>query len=259
MKNALCNGGVLLGTMVFSFRSPAMVPVCEAAGADFVILDQEATSLSLESLEVMIAAGRGLPTATIVRVPSLRPDYISRALDIGATGIMVPAVDDVEQARNAVSMAKYPPMGSRGVMSGLAGSSYRPDPSIGETLERANRETVVIAQIESVAGVENVDAIAAVDGIDILWVGSLDLSVSIGAPGQFRSTAFVAAVERLVEAAQRAGKVAAAKVSTVDDGQWWLDRGYRCIAFCDDVRLLRDGLTVGINALRTRVAAGTPS
>lgn len=246
----LSENGIALGTMLFSSRSHATIAICEAAGAEFVILDQEATGLSFETLESLIAIGRALHITTIVRVPAARHDYISRALDIGATGIMVPTVSSAEQAHDIVSMSKYPPVGVRGVMAGLAASSYRAEPSVADALVRANRETIVIVQIETADGVRHAHAIAAVDGVNIVWVGGLDLSVSLGVPGEFRAERFVSAVRHVSEAAHAAGKLAGAKVSSIEDGLWWLDRGYRCIAYSDDVRILREGLVEGIEALR---------
>ncbi|MGH3666104.1 MAG: aldolase/citrate lyase family protein, partial [Egibacteraceae bacterium] len=122
---------------------------------------------------------------------------------------------------------------------------------VAQSMEEANAETLIIAQIESAPGVEQVEEIAAVAGIDVLWIGHLDLTVSLGIPGRYRHPDFTGAVARVLAAAQAAGKAAAVKVGTVDEGRQRLGEGFRCICYGDDVRLVRESLRVAVDALRS--------
>ncbi|MBA2316343.1 MAG: aldolase [Euzebyales bacterium] len=250
LKRRLLDGGIVVGTMVFEFRTPGVAAVCAAAGADFVLFDQEATGCSVETLGMLMATARGVDTVPLVRVPATQPHLLSGPLDVGAGGLMVPMVESRAQAEAIVDAAKYPPLGNRGVIAGLAAAGYRAPDDIGATLAEANTDKLLIAQIESGAGVERVEEIAAVDGIDVLWLGHLDLTVSLGIPGQFDHPAFTDAVSRIVAAARAAGKPAAAKVGGVEEARRRIDQGFSCICYGDDVKLLRDGLRAGVDAVR---------
>jgi 2-keto-3-deoxy-L-rhamnonate aldolase RhmA len=252
VKRQLAEGGTAVGTMVFEFRSPSIPAICAAAGADFVLFDQEATGCSIETVAMLMAACRGLDTVPLVRVPTAQPHLLTRPLDVGAAGLMIPMVESRAQAEAIVAATKYPPQGSRGVISGLAASAYAGGEDIPSALRSANEETLLIAQIESGAGVERVEEIAAVDGIDVLWLGHLDLTVSLGVPGQFDHPDFTGAVERILAAARASGKAAAAKVGSVTEARQRLEQGFRCISYGDDVRLFREGLRAGVDAVRTR-------
>jgi len=255
LKRRLAEGGIAVGTMVFEFRTPAMPAICAAAGADFVLFDQEATGCSIETVATLMAAARGVDVAALVRVPTTQPHLLTRPLDVGAAGLMVPMVESRAQAEAIVAATKYPPEGSRGVISGLAASDYLAGEDIPTALRSANSETLVIAQIESGPGVDHVEEIADVDGIDVLWLGHLDLTVSLGVPGEFDNQVFTRAVERILAAARASGKAAAAKVGSVAEAQRRLAQGFRCVSYGDDVRLFREGLRAGVEAVRSTEGA----
>ena len=121
----------------------------------------------------------------IVRVPSREYHHIARAMDMGAEGLMLPMVGNVDEVRHIVDSMKYHPMGKRGVALGVAHDSYRPG-SVADKFNAANKRTTLFCQIETEEGVENADAMAAIDGVDCLWVGHFDLSVSLGHPRRVR-------------------------------------------------------------------------
>lgn len=250
VKATLANGGCPVGTMVFEFFTPGMSAVCAAAGADFVVFDQEATGCSIEKVATLMATARGLDIVGLVRVPSGLPHLLARPLDVGASGLMVPMVESAAQAAAIVDATKYPPWGNRGVISGLANDDFAGGADVAAGMQSANAETLLIAQIESAAGVERVEQIAAVPGVDVLWIGHLDLTVSLGIPGRYDHPDFTAAVARVLAAAHAAGKAAAVKVGSVDEGRRRMADGFRCICYGDDVRLLRDGLGSAVAALR---------
>ena len=249
VKHALAQGSTAVGTMAFEFCTPGLARLAANAGADFIIYDMEHTGWSIETVRDLIASGDGVPIVPFVRVPATQYHFIARVLDVGTMGIMVPMVGDAAQAEMIVQSAKYPPLGQRGAAFHMAHDGY----AGGDVLEKmrsANYEVVLIAQIENRSGLENVERIAAVDGIDILWIGQFDLSNFLGIPGQFTHPTFLDAVKRVTEACQRNGKTAAFMVPSVEEGLERMQQGFRCIAYWGDLWIYQQGLKQGVTALK---------
>ncbi len=247
VKQRLAAGEVVLGTMVQELMTPALFRIAAAAGAEFVLLDQEHPAWSLETVRGVIAAGRGTDVVPFVRVPDAEYHLVARTLDAGALGVMIPNCESREEARAVVEWARYPPAGRRGF--GIPRYELEPG-GVAPTLAKANVEQMVIVQIESTAGLEAVERIAAVDGVDLLWIGHFDLTASLGVPAEFESPAFQAAVDRILAACEAAGKPLGIMVASVEDGRRWLERGFRCVAYGVDAWLYEDALRKGLAALR---------
>jgi 2-keto-3-deoxy-L-rhamnonate aldolase RhmA len=250
LKQDLHRNGRALGAMVMEFLTPGMPAIIAATGAEFALFDMEHTGASLETMKTMIAGCRGLPTAPLVRVPRGEYHFIARALDIGAHGIMVPMVGSAAEAAHIASCAHYPPAGRRGAAFGVAHDDYIASP-VTEVMASANKEGFIAAKIETVAGIENCEAIAAVEGIDCLWVGHFDLSVSMGIPAQFDHPAFLKAIEKVPEACEKHGKTAGNMVINAESAQVWKDFGYRAFAYLGDVWLYQNALKQGLEELKT--------
>jgi 2-dehydro-3-deoxyglucarate aldolase/4-hydroxy-2-oxoheptanedioate aldolase len=195
LKAKLANGGHAFGTMVFEFFTPGMPAIVASANADFILFDMEHAGSGFETLKSLMAGCRGLGLAPLIRVPHDDYHFIARALDIGAHGVMVPMVETVEQARHIVSCAHYPPHGRRGAAFSVAHDDYLPGPP-GQKMAAARARTIVIPQIETATGLANVEAIAAVEGVDVVWLGHFDLTNSMGIPGQFDHPDYRTAVAR---------------------------------------------------------------
>lgn len=204
IRERVMQGEQVLGAMMFEFFTPAVPSLLVQAGCEYVIYDMEHTGTGLETLKTQVSNCRGLPIAPMVRVPRGEYHFLARALDIGMQGLMIPMVEDADQAQAVAEATRYPPMGRRGAAFGFAHDNYVTDPAA--TIARANAETTVIAQIETERGLENVDAIAAVPGIDVLWVGHFDLTNFLGIPGGFQEPAYLEALQTIVAAARRHGK-----------------------------------------------------
>jgi 2-dehydro-3-deoxyglucarate aldolase/4-hydroxy-2-oxoheptanedioate aldolase len=252
VKHRLRDGGVAVGTMVFEFHTVGLPRIASAAGAEFVLLDMEHTGWSIETIKQLIATSRPVETVPLVRVPACEYHFIARVLDMGAMGVMVPMVETADQARKLVASAKYPPDGRRGAAFGIAHDAYVLG-NVTETMQAANREQLLIAQIETRAGVENADAIAAVDGIDVLWIGQFDLSNSLGIPGQFDHPEFQAAVERVLAACRSHHKAAGYMALNAADGRTQIARGFRAIALSGDLWIYQQALSAGLAELREDV------
>jgi 2-dehydro-3-deoxyglucarate aldolase/4-hydroxy-2-oxoheptanedioate aldolase len=171
---------------------------------------------------------------------------------MGAMGIMVPMVESAEQAQRLVDSAKYPPVGRRGAAFGIAHDDYTGGDLV-DKIASANRETLLIAQIETARGLESVGQIAAVNGIDVLWIGQFDLTNSLGIPGQFDHPRFVDALQRVVQACRQHNKVAGFMVTSPANGQAMLDQGFRILAYSGDLWLYQTALQQGLAELRQHV------
>jgi 2-keto-3-deoxy-L-rhamnonate aldolase RhmA len=255
VKTKLAAGGTAAGAMVFELMAPALPQLCVNAGADFVLYDMEHTGLSFETLKTQLALCRALPLVPMVRVPRGDYHFIARALDVGALGVMVPMVGSAEEAANIVDCTRYPPQGRRGAAFGFAHDDYEGG-DIDAKMAALNARTLVIAQIETREGLANVEAIAAVPGIDALWIGHFDLSNFLGIPGGFRLPQFQSAVERVVAACTRAGKTPAFLAMDDEWSREYAAKGFRLMAYGVDhlmlQRALREGLAVLRGALEAR-------
>jgi 2-keto-3-deoxy-L-rhamnonate aldolase RhmA len=247
LSRAVAERGIAVGAMLYEFDTSGIMRILAGAGVDFAIFDLEHTGWDAGTMRTVLAAGRGTGVHPIIRV--IRPHYhlIATALDAGARGVMAPMVETEAEARLVVESAKYPPLGKRGF--GLLYSDDLADgaPAI---VERANRTGTVIAQIESVAGIENAEAIAGVEGVDVVWLGHFDLSLSLGVPGQFDHPDFVHAVDRLVSACRRCDKPLGQMVSGVEQGRALRAAGFQVLAF-SDIWVFEGALRDGITELRS--------
>jgi 2-dehydro-3-deoxyglucarate aldolase/4-hydroxy-2-oxoheptanedioate aldolase len=249
VKRTLRGGGVSLGTMVFEFSTTGIGRIAATAAAEFVVFDMEHTGWSLETIRMLLATSRAADLVPIVRVPATQYHFLARTLDVGALGLMVPMVESAEQAQLIVQSSRYPPLGRRGAAFGVAHDDYEAG-DLAAKMRNANEEVLLIAQVETAAGVDRVDDIAAVDGIDVLWVGQFDLVNSLGIPGQFSHPLLQSAIDRILAACRRYNKVPAVLVGSVEEGRAMLAQGFRCLAYGGDIWLYQAALRQGIAALR---------
>jgi 2-keto-3-deoxy-L-rhamnonate aldolase RhmA len=249
VKRTLAQGGVSLGTMIFEFNTTGIGRVAATAGAEFVVFDMEHTGWSTDTIRTLIATSRAANLVPIVRPPGIQYHMLSRPLDVGAMGLFVPMVETEAQAREIVRSGKYFPEGGRGAAFGVAHDDYLGG-DVFEKMQQANREVLLIALVETAQGIENVEKIAAVDGIDVLWIGHFDLTNSMGIPAQFGHPDFLRAVDRVLAAATRNNKAVGMMVADVEDGKAKLTQGFRAIAYSGDLWIYQTALRQGLNALR---------
>ncbi len=190
---------------ILNFNAPWLVDLAGPIGFDFVMIDAEHGPLSPESAEAMIRAAEVAGVTPLVRVPANVAHEILRYLDVGALAIQVPHIDSAADAKRAVAAIKYPPLGERGHAPTTRAAGYGIDQSPGDYVDLANRETMVLAMIESVAAVDNVDAILDVEGIDALIMGPGDLSLSMGHRGVRDAPEVERAVDHVISRAKKRG------------------------------------------------------
>lgn len=250
VKQRLAAGGTALGSMVFEFFTPGMPRLLKNAGAEFALYCMEHTGASYETLKPQFALCRALGLVPLVRVPGTEYDFIARALDCGALGVMVPLVDTAEQARFIVSCTRYPPAGGRrGAAFGFAHDDYEGGDVV-EKMRVIHERTLVIAMIETKSGLENVEEIAAVPGVDVLWLGHFDLSNFLGIPGQFASAPFQDAVRRIAAAAKKHGKAAGYMAAGAALGREYLGHGFRMVATGTDQGMLQEATRAMLDGMR---------
>lgn len=252
LKTRLRDTGHAFGTMAMELQTTALPGVIAATGADFALFDMEHTGASLETMKAMIAGCRGTGLPPLVRVPRGEYHFIARALDIGAHGVMIPMVGSAAEAEHIAACAHYPPAGRRGAAFGVSHDDYRLDDPAA-TMARAAARTLVIAQIETVDGLNAVEAIAATPNIDVIWLGHFDLTNFMGIPGQFQHPDYLAAVRRVVAAARAHGKIAGFMALNEAWAHEYWGHGFRMIAYGLDHMLLQAALRVGLDRLRALV------
>ncbi len=242
IKKDVLAGKPVAGAMIFEFFSPGMSAILANAGCRFVLYDMEHTGLGFETLKWLFSSCRGLPIEPMVRVPRGEYTWLARALDLGARGVMIPMVESEAQARSIVEACRYPPVGRRGAAFGFAQCDYLGG-DVGQKVRASHERTMVIAQIETERGLDQVEKIAAVDGIDVLWVGHFDLSNFMGIPAQFDDPGFDAAMRKVAEVSRRHGKAAGFMAT---DAAWVArakEMGYTMIAGGTDTGLLQQGFS----------------
>jgi len=251
VKKSLAAGGRAFGSMVFEFFTPGMPRILKNAGADFALYCMEHTGTGFETLKSQFALCRALGVVPLARVPATEYDFIARALDCGALGVMAPLVDGAEQAEFIVSCTRYPPAGRRGAAFGFAHDDYEGGDVV-EKMRLIHDRTLVIAMIETRKGLENVEAIAAVPGVDALWLGHFDLTNFLGIPGDFSHPQYREAVKRIVAAAERHGKAAGYMAADEALGREYLGHGFRLIATGTDQGMLQNAIRRNLDAWRSR-------
>lgn len=244
-KNRLSKG-ILAGTFL-NLGSATAVEISAGLGFDWLLLDFEHGSGSFSSLRGMLVACHGHNVAPIVRVRSLDPDIVKFVMDSGAAGIMFPYISGVEQAERAVKAMKYPPRGERGVAGVIRATDY--GRRWREYFDEANAKGLVVVQIETPEAVDAAEQIAAIDGVDVLFVGPLDLSVNLGAPADFAKPYFRDSLRRVVDACERSGKTAGilSKPGFEDEHR---RMGFRLFALSSDSMAIAVGLKQALASIR---------
>lgn len=237
MKQKLLNGEVVIGTWINNLHSPAIAKMLGAAGFDFVSLDMQHGASNLETIanECLVARLSGV-------VPLVRPNdpndlrMNGRLLDIGACGLIVPDVDSKEMAEKIVKSAKYFNGGTRGIVSISYNTGFTP--SVKEDFVRSDENTVIVIQIENKKGVDNIDEILSVSGIDVVVVGRGDMAHDIGATGNMNDPQVNEMVDKVFAAAKRYNVIAGLMCPTAEKGVERVKAGAKFINYSNEQAIL---------------------
>lgn len=194
--------GRLYGVFIKILTNPSITIMAKNAGIDFLFYDCEHGMFSYQTIHDLVLMGNAVGIPSFVRIPQLAREDVSKVLDCGATGVMAPMIETVEQATKLVEWSKYPPLGKRGYAGG-ANTGYSGSGNHQNNLEKSNSSVITIAQIETSLGVENIEAIAQVEGIDAFIIGPADLAISLGIPGDYFSTLEIDAINKVVESCRK--------------------------------------------------------
>lgn len=226
-RQKLAAGEVVLGCFIRS-HDPTIAEIAGLAGFDFVVSDGEHGGVSSREFENVARAADSVGVDPFVRVPDGAHSTLLRFMDAGAHGVHVPWVDTPAEAASAVAGVKYQPLGTRGLAGTRASDHGRGEP-LAAYIDRANRETMVVVQIESPTAVADTAAICAVPGVDVVFVGPTDLSNSMGLTGQVEHPDVVAAVDRVIDAARATATVVGIFAGSSDAAARWIERGVRYV------------------------------
>lgn len=245
-KRALA-GEILAGAWL-NLGSSLTAEMAGQAGFDWVLIDQEHGAGGEESLLHQLQALEASSAVPIVRIAWNEAWRFKRALDFGPGGIMIPYVNTAEEARQAVAAMRYPPQGVRGAARFQRASGFGHD--FETYFTEANENLLTIVQIETAEAVRNVEEIAAVEGVDVLFVGPLDLSISMGIRQQLTHPDFRAAIARVVQAGKNAGKATGTLIPTSDKLAATVEDGFTFIAVGSDGSLVATGMREIMGAFR---------
>ncbi len=240
LKERLRQGEQLLGTMVTTFAGPDLAKILQGCGFDYFIVDCEHGSFTTREVADLIAVARGIAMPALVRIPEMRREHALKFMEMGASGLPLPNTESAEQAQLLVDCAKYAPLGHRGVSLSRPHTDFKKVNGLDYML-RANEETILMCQIESRRGVEHVEEILAVEGIDIGFIGPNDMTQDYGILNQFDHPAIVAAFERVMAAAKANGKWCGVHFGAAAPLKPWIGRGMQMNLWNSDSGLLALG------------------
>ena len=204
VKKILREGGLALGTYTGGIADPQIVEIIGHAGFDAAFIDMEHTSFDLRDVQLMVMAAERVGITPIVRTPGFDPAFILRLLDMGVQGIQVPHISNARAAREAVEAVRYAPLGERGMAGASRASDFGKIP-LKEHMEQSNREITLAVMIEDLPALDDIDAIAATEGIDIIAIGPSDMSRALGVSGSPDHPKMLAAVQRVSDAIRKGG------------------------------------------------------
>jgi len=252
-KAKLKRGEIAVGHFILEFDTPGIGQIIANAGGEFVIFDMEHSSLTQDSIRRSVLSAKAAGITPLVRVPYTEYFLMSRPLDAGAEGLMIPRVETRDQTLKIIESMKYPPMGNRGAAFGIAHDDYR-GVDIAATAQQENEETLVIVQTETAKAVENVDEILSVDGVDVAWIGQCDMTISLGIPGQYDHPTFLRAFDKVLNACEKHGVALGYLPLDVPNALEMIDKGVRCIAYSADVFLFSSVLKNDVQEIRKYIA-----
>ncbi|MEA2021915.1 MAG: aldolase/citrate lyase family protein [Candidatus Caldatribacteriota bacterium] len=248
LKKILKEGKNVFGPFM-KFTDPAAVEIMGFAGFDFVIIDAEHGPISMQSAQNMIRSAETANITPIIRVSSNDEALILRALDIGAQGIEIPQINSKSQAIKAVKSVKYSPQGERGVCRYVRASNYSSMDKF-KYFKSANEETMIIAHIEGIEGINNLDEILSVPGIDVIFIGPYDLSQSLGIPGQVNNSLVVEKMKEVVVKCKQNKIAVGTFADDIKTAKSWVSLGVQYMAFSVDIGILYEISKTIVNKLK---------
>ena len=249
VKQALREGKTVLGTSYGQLRDPEIARILKAAGFDYAYLDGEHGGFCIETIQNVCRTAGLCGLTVFTRVADMEYELIARALDCGSDGIIFPRVESPELLEKAVSWCKFPPIGIRGFGLTVMQSDYEPV-TIPQMIAHRNENGMVILQIETVKALEARDELFSVPGVDVVMVGPVDLSISLGIPGEFEHPKFIEAIDQIRDTCVAKGIVPGIQCRGVALSKFCRDRGFRFLGTSNEWNLLLEKARETVAALR---------
>ncbi len=255
LRLKLEKGDAIYGTMAQDSRSPSISMIMEQAGCDFMFFDMEHGPNDIGVVTDMVKVARLTKVVPLVRVPNDEYHLMARILDAGAMGIMVPRIETREQVERIISNTHYPPIGVRGCSVPKGHNNFLPG-DMWEFTEQANREVMIILQIERKKAIENIEDLVTVDGVDAVVIGPNDLCLSMGIHEKDYLAALEPTMQKVLDACLKHNVPCGIHIGNLEWLIEWQKRGMKIITYSNDIVFLRNGAKAGISKLRE--AAQTP-
>ena len=244
-------GEFQVGTWVNMLRNPAAMTLFKEAGLDFVRLDMEHSSPSIETVADFAVMGRALDLPVMVRPPEANREWITRLLDVGVYNIHCPQVDTPEHAAEIVAASRYTPRGSRGMGAATPGNDFDVSMPVMDRLKFTNDQVFITVMFESAQAFEHLDEIASMDGIDALTLGPQDLAQDLGVFGTPDQDRVIDEKRtQIVEAANKYGKTCAMLVNSAEQARQWRDAGVLLVNYSSEANVLLEGYRSALSDIR---------
>jgi len=243
-------GKSIYGTMAQDSRSPSISLIMEQAGCDFMFFDMEHGPNDIGVVADMVKVARMTSVVPLVRVPDDLYHLMARVLDAGAMGIMIPRVETREQVEKIIDFTHYPPLGSRGLSVNKGHNNFLPQDAW-EFTEQANRENMIILQIERKKALDHIDELLSVEGVDAVVLGPVDLGLSMGIHAKDNLAALEPYIQQILDAAKRHHIPCGIHIGNLDWLIEWQKRGMQILAYANDITFLKNGAAAGINKLKS--------
>ncbi|MCI0812226.1 MAG: hypothetical protein J4O10_11835 [Chloroflexi bacterium] len=249
LKATLKSGGRVFGTMISIARNPKWIPILDSVGLDYVVIDTEHNYRSRGELGDFLMMMNTTGVVPIVRIPVPDAHYVTMAMDAGAQGVLAPYCETVDQVKEVVAAAKWRPLKGEAVDRVVATGEHVSD-ATRAYLENRNKNSIAIIGIESVAAVENLEKMLQVPGIDGIFVGPNDMSISLGIPDQYDQKIYQDMVKKVIDMSEAHGVATLVHQQTPDLSTYWISQGARFILHGTDRRALTEGFKSDFGALR---------
>lgn len=249
VKKILKKGGSVIGCQVAEVRSPNIALMYGAAGFDFIFIDMEHGGFDLETIGDFITASKAATIVPIVRVPALEEHFLSRVLDLGACGVMIPHIQTQEQVRRVMQAAKFRPVGERGLAPLRAHTGFA-KVNVRQFIQEANENTLVVIMVEDDVAINHIDELISVEGVDVVFMGTMDLSYNLGIPGDVRHPEILKRIDLVIAACEKRGVAFGMPVPNPN----WYQKGIRFIFASSDIDLIVTGGSNVVSAFQTAIS-----
>lgn len=239
LKKKIKSGKTVLGTMLTLINSPNIIWVLKDLGFDFIFIDCEHGTYTFQDVSHLVSLCRALDMGVIIRVPQPDRQSIQKYSDMGIDGIMLPMVENPEQAKVASKYARYIPKGNRGMGLGAL-VDYKTEIDLSELITEINEDYIILTQIETRQGVEKIDEILSVPGVDGVFFGVYDMSISYGKPGKIYDPIFRESIKKVLDCAKYHNKILGHHFFGYEDLEWGLEQGVKLVTWHTDVSALQN-------------------